>query len=152
MQRVSFILDFIVFKITEIYQIEQTKINETLKYYRIKKNIGNCQIKKRKKEIGTGVGVASLLTLIIFCQAERPEKQLLNVIYWRFLKKKSSFSSQQFNHFVTRPNKNEFDKSETIIQDEQGLIASSDSARKQRFQRLREFFSDFVTSEAQFQK
>ena len=37
-----------------------------------------------------------------------------------------------------------------IIQDEQGLIASSDSARKQRFQRLREFFSDFVTSEAQF--
>ena len=36
MQRVSFILDSIVFKITE------PKINKTLKYYRIKKNIGNC--------------------------------------------------------------------------------------------------------------
>ena len=71
------------------------------------------RLKKEKKEIGTGVGVASLLTLIIFCQAERPEKQILNVIYWRFLKKKSSSSSQQFNHFVTRPNKNEFDKRET---------------------------------------
>ena len=43
-----------------------------------------------------------------------------------------------------------FTKICSIIQDEQGLIASSDSARKQRFQRLREFFSDFVTSEAQF--
>ena len=64
-------------------------------------------------------------------------------IRWPFKMYSNAAISKEVNNLFTTKKKN-------IIQDEQGLIASSDSARKQRFQRLREFFSDFVTSEAQF--